>query len=116
MLHQKVTQLALGSDFTVVVTGDGDADNQESNLSAVSSHEQAGESWTCSPHIITAADLHLQEENKCSESKAEPTPSSTGSKSAVDQALTNSSGIEAPKREAVSQLLPTASGMCASGP
>ncbi|OEH78525.1 regulator of chromosome condensation domain-containing protein [Cyclospora cayetanensis] len=63
MLHQKVTQLALGSDFTVVVTGDGDAEEASECLaysSATTSESSASKSWNSSPHILTAEDLHLR--------------------------------------------------------
>lgn len=117
MLHQKVTQLALGNDFTVVVTGDGDAEHRQSDSadSAPSSQGHSTESWASSPHIITAADLHLGSESKDIESKAEPSSSHVGTESHGYQPLANDSGSDAPQREAVPLMMPqTASGLCAS--
>ncbi|KAL8450520.1 hypothetical protein Emag_003149 [Eimeria magna] len=100
MLHQKVTQLALGSDFTVVVTGDGDAEHRQgdSAVSSLSSQGQSTESWA-SPHIVTAADLHLGEENnnKNASAKAASTFSTAGSQLRNESALLN--GVEADAQE-----------------
>ncbi|KAL8270965.1 hypothetical protein Esti_005120 [Eimeria stiedai] len=96
MLHQKVTQLALGSDFTVIVTGDGDAEHRQgdSAVSSLSSQEQSTESWA-SPHIVTAADLHIGEGNnsKNASAKAASSFSTAGSQLRTESALLN--GVEA---------------------
>ncbi|CDJ47930.1 regulator of chromosome condensation domain-containing protein, putative [Eimeria brunetti] len=62
MLHEKVSVLSLGRDYTVVVSGDGGADPQSSLLeSSTSGLVDPGHSnsWEPSPHILTAADLKL---------------------------------------------------------
>lgn len=65
MLHLKVTQLALGSDFTVVVTGDGDGGSRRvgSNSLEVSSNCPSTDSLGPRPPLPPAAeDLRRSEE------------------------------------------------------
>ncbi|CDJ58607.1 regulator of chromosome condensation domain-containing protein, putative [Eimeria maxima] len=72
MLHEKVSVLALGRDYTLVVTGDGgspppssvlqSSSSSSSNSSSSSSNKSDDEcssnnSWGPSPHILTAADF-----------------------------------------------------------
>ena len=74
MLHEKVSVLSLGRDYTVVVTGDGGADPQSSLLESSTSglpDPARTNSWEPSPHILTAADL------KRSSSQAVPLPANS---------------------------------------
>ena len=119
MLHLKITQLALGSDFTVVVTGDGDAENRQGDSvsSAASSQDQSAESWASTPHVVTAADLHLGGGSKDVDSRGLPSASSADASPHVDEPLANGSEAGTPQQLVVSQTMrQTASELPASAP
>ncbi|KAL8440341.1 hypothetical protein Efla_000229 [Eimeria flavescens] len=99
LLHQKVTQLALGSEFTVVVTGDGGADSRQSGPSSSStsgSQEHSTESWA-SPHVVTAADLHLATNGEEVDAKREETEGGNGSDLPIHPEASLANGEEAAK-------------------